>query len=293
VLLAVAAGFGLALVPRALSDSGSDDVTGRKSANPRVQLSRLSDARVAKPLPQATTDPGTVEAPAAPAETPVAAVTAFLDAEVAHDFAGSYGRLSATDRVRAGSHGEWAILHAQLPTIRSFTLGETRPAPGRTEIGAEVDLQPALDTIVGLVPARAHAVWIAVAEDSGWRVDFDNSTLAPEYPPEAAASDAASSWVSARTHCRRAPQYHDGLLGARALADDLCGAGGPARVGAASPLHAGNGVEPFVAAFGPEVFSWARVVPVQRPISMSVVLAPIGERWVVIGVLDSLPGSSP
>ena len=292
VLFAVAVGFWIALVPHLLNDSGREGIASPTKANPRVQLSTLADARVAKPLPPATADPASVEPPAAPADTPVAAVTGFLDAEATGDFAASYGTLSAPDRLRAGSRSEWATAHAQLPIIRSFTLGETRFAPDRSEIDAEVELRPALDTIVGLVPARAHAVWIAVAEDGGWRVDFDNSSLAPEYAPDAAAVDAATSWISARAECRRAPQYRDGLLGVPALATDLCGARGPVRVGPASPLRAGTGVEPFVAAFGAEVFTWARAVPVQSPTPMSVVLAPIGERWVVIGVLESLPGGS-
>jgi hypothetical protein len=292
VLFAVAVGFGIALVPRLLTDSGGEDIASPTKANPRVQLSTLADARVAKPLPPATADPASVEPPAAPASTPVAALTGFLDAEVAGDFAASYGTLSARDRLRAGSRSDWTTLHAQLPTIRGFTLGETRSAPGRAEIAAEVALQPGLDAVVGLVPARAQAMWIAVPEDGGWRVDFDNSTLVPEYPPDAAAVDAASSWVSARAQCRRAPQYRDGLLGATALASDLCGARGPVRVGTAAPLRAGTGVEPFVAAFGPDVFTWARAVPVESPAPMSVVLAPIGDRWVVIGVLESLPGGS-
>jgi hypothetical protein len=292
VLFAVAVGFGLALVPRLLNDTGGDDTASPPDANPRVQLSQLSDARVAKPLPPPMADPASVEPPAAPANTPVAAVTGFLDAEAAGDFASSYGSLSGPDRLRAGSHGDWTTLHAQLPAIRGFTLGGTRSAPDRAEITAEMEFQPGLDTIVGLVPARAKATWIAVAEDGGWRVDFDNSTLVPEYPPDAAAVDAATSWLSARAQCRRAPQYRDGLLGVTALAADLCGARGQVRVRTAAPLRAGTGVEPFVAAFGPDVFTWARTVPVQSPMSMSVVLAPIGERWVVIGALESLPGGS-
>ena len=134
VLVAVAVGFGLVLVPRLVNDSGGDNTASPAKANPRVQLSRLSDARVAKPLPQTPTDPANVEPPAAPAASPSAAVTRFLDAEVARDFAVSYGGLSAADRERAGSHSEWADLHAQLPAITGFTLGETRSAPGRAEV---------------------------------------------------------------------------------------------------------------------------------------------------------------
>jgi hypothetical protein len=293
VLVAIAVGFGLAMVPRLLSNSGDDDVAAPRKPNPRVQLSTLSDARVAKPLPPPAVDPASVEPPAPAAASPTAAVTEFLDAEVARDFASSYGRLSGADRLRAGSHSEWGDLHAQLPTVTGFTVGETSAQPGRVDVEANVELKAGLDQIVGLVPARAQAVWIAVVEDGGWRVDFENSRLVPAYPPEGDAIEAARSWVSARSQCRRAPQYRDELLGAPPVAAGLCRARGPVRVGTPAPLHAGVGVEPFVAAFGAEVFGWARAVPVQSPAPLQVVLAPIGDKWVVIGVLESLPDSSP
>lgn len=292
-MVAIALGFGLALLPRVVSQDGEEQTASPPNANPRFALSELSDARVAKPLPEAVSDPALVEAPAAAAGTPVAAVTGFLDAEVSRDFAASYGRLGATDRLRAGSGAAWSELHAQLPAITGFTVGEARSAPGRAEVDAEVELTAGLDAIVGLVPAHARAVWIAVPEDGGWRVDFASSELVPTYPPDADAADATRSWVSARSNCRGARQQSDQLLGAPGLANDLCGAEGPVRVGTPAPLRAGVGVEQFVAAFGAEVFGWARAVPVHSPAPMSVVLAPIGDRWVVIGVLESLPGNSP
>jgi hypothetical protein len=43
---------------------------------------------------------------------------------------------------------------------------------------------------------------------------------------------------------------------------------------------------PFVTAFGPETGSWARVVPVTAPVSLRAVVAPIGDEWVVVGVLS-------
>ena len=290
VLFAVAVGFGIALVPHLLNDSGGEGIASPTKANPRVQLSTLADVRVAKPLPPATADPASVEPPAAPADTPVAAVTGFLDAEAAGDFAASYGGLSAPDRLRAGSRSEWTTAHAQLPTIRGFTLGETRFAPDRSEIDAEVELRPALDTIVGLVPARAHAVWIAVAEDGGWRVDFDNSSLVPEYAPDAAAVDAATSWISARVECRRAPHYRDGLLGVPALAADLCGARGQV---ASEPRHrcapgpASSRSSPRSA---PKCSRGPASSRCTSPSPTSVVLAPVGDRWVVVGASRIVTG---
>jgi hypothetical protein len=42
--------------------------------------------------------------------------------------------------------------------------------------------------------------------------------------------------------------------------------------------------EPYVAAFGPEVGAWARLVPVQGPrTGFAVVVGPVGDGWRVLG----------
>jgi hypothetical protein len=43
--------------------------------------------------------------------------------------------------------------------------------------------------------------------------------------------------------------------------------------------------QPFLAAFGSAVHDWARVVRLDAPVRMDVVVAPVGERWLVVGVL--------
>jgi hypothetical protein len=37
------------------------------------------------------------------------------------------------------------------------------------------------------------------------------------------------------------------------------------------------------AAFGPDVYAWARRVPVTGPVALDLFLAPVGERWLVVG----------
>ena len=44
---------------------------------------------------------------------------------------------------------------------------------------------------------------------------------------------------------------------------------------------------PFLAAFGPEASTWARVVTVTEPVPLRAVVAPIGQEWLVIGVLPT------
>jgi hypothetical protein len=139
----------------------------------------------------------------------------------------------------------------------------------------------------GLVPARARATYVAVAEDGGWRVAFGQSSLAAEYPSTASAPAAVRSWVRARVDCRHAPEFVGGLLGAAARADELCGAHGAIHVERAVRLPETDQDQPFLAAFGSEVHEWSRVVPVDAPVRLRVVVAPLDERWLVVGVLPA------
>jgi len=281
-----AVGF-LAIAAPRLADNDDNDASG---ANPRIALSELADARnPAAPSALASTD---VEPPGPAAPTPLDAVERFLAAEIGGDYPTSYGLLSATDREEIGSSREWEAVHGQLPLVTGFTLGSSSSDSTRAEVDADVTFKPSLDETLGLVPARAQAVWIAVAEDGGWRVARSESQLTPQYPDESGAASAAEAWAQARTDCRAEAEYDGGLLGAVGPVAALCDAPGPVEVGDITSLEPGVGVEPFLAAFGPEVLSWARVVAIAGPVSLAVVLAPVADRWVVIGALESLPGGS-
>jgi hypothetical protein len=282
-----AVGFLAVAVPRFI-DRDADGKPDR--ANPRIALSDLADGRdPAAPSANGDTD---AEPPGAPAPTPVDAVESFLAAETRGDHAMSYGLLSAADRAEVTSRAEWEGAHAQLPTVTGVSLGAASSDGTRAEVESEVTFEPSLDETRGLVPARARATWIAVAEDGGWRVARSGSRLSPQYPDANGAVSAAEAWVRARVACRAGAEYDGGLVGAAGPVAALCDAPGPIEVGAVATLEPGVGVEPFLAAFGPEVLSWARVVPVASPVSLAVVLAPVADRWVVVGALESLPGGS-
>ncbi|MGQ0803798.1 MAG: hypothetical protein ACT4PI_08045 [Actinomycetota bacterium] len=287
VLACLAVGFAAVALPRALADRGQ----GAGRANPRVGLGDLADSRSVA-AGNVLADTGEPEPPTAAAPTPQAAVEQFLAAEAGGDFATSYGLLSAADRGQVGSRSEWTTAHGHLPTITNFEIGALDAGAARAEVATSLTLVPELDEIVGLVPARADATWVALAEDGGWRVAFEESSLVPRYPSEDDAPSAARDWAADRRDCRRGDQYRGGLLGADALARDLCRAEGDITVGAAAALDPGAGAQPFLAAFGPEVFSWARVVSVTTPRVLNVVLAPVGERWLVVGVVEPSPGGS-
>jgi hypothetical protein len=287
--LALVLGFGIAAVPRLLDDGGDARLTKAARGNPRAILTAPTGVRsvpTIDPIPAASAS----EAPAAPATSPGGAVQAFLRAEADRDFATSYGLLAADDRAAQRSRAGWTAAHAQLPVVRDFTVGAVRESSARAEVDTRVVLRPELGPVVGLVPATATATWIAVAEHGGWRVSFAESTLVPEYTETDAAPDAARAWVEDRHGCPA--RARAALFASTLLIDELCDARGRARVGSAQPLEPGESSDALLAAYGPDVFTWAQVVPVTSPARVGAVLAPLGPRWRVIGLVD-LPSAVP
>jgi hypothetical protein len=233
-----------------------------------------------------------VDPPSAAAPTPDGAVGAFLALEVAEDYDGSYGVLSDVDRSNATSAAAWAAQHAALPAIVSYEITAVHQHADRADVAVRLVLRPALTADAGLVPGSATATFAAVAEDGGWRVAYSDSTLVPQYAPATRAPGAVRSWVRARQDCRTGPEYDGGLVGAPARAEALCGTRGAIGLGKVRVLPDTAQDQPFLAAFGTDVHDWARVVPVDTPVRMDVVVAPVGERWLVVGVLPTSSGRS-
>ena len=111
----------------------------------------------------------------------------------------------------------------------------------------------------------------AIAVDGGWRVQFAASTLVPRYADERGASDAVVVWARDRQSCTDAAEleWSGGLLGvaAEARAAALCETAGEIRVADPITLDAVIGVEPVLAAFGPEASVWARSSPCRRRVA--------------------------
>jgi hypothetical protein len=219
------------------------------------------------------------------APTPDGAVTRFLDAEVASDFAASYRSLSASNRVLSGSAAQWVADHDTIPPFVSYRIRSVAVSGARAEVGADLALRPSLDQVRGLVPAHASGAFIAVAEDGGWRLAWSDSVLTPRYPADDLAPEAVVRWADDRRACRRGPEYAGGLLGAPRLVAGLCGARRAVAVDRARLLPERAAAEPFLAAFGPSAHQWLRAVRVRAPVRVDVVVAPLGEHWLVVGVL--------
>lgn len=218
----------------------------------------------------------------------VAAVEGFLAAEAQDDFAASFDFLSADDQEQAGDREAWVADHLfLLPPITGFRFAADQVVEDRVEVMARLELEPGLDELVGLTPGEADATWVAVEENDEWKVAFTESSVVPLYLEDSGAPAAVEKWVEQRRQCAAATEWEGGLLGFPALADQLCDASGAVEVGEVTNLADAAESEAFLAAFGPEVGLWARVVPVMSPTPMRAVVAPIGAEWVVIGVLDA------
>jgi hypothetical protein len=288
-VVVLAAGLGF-LGWRLLDGSAGDDgPRAERRANPAGAFA-FDAARLDDP-PVLAGDGGPVAAPAgAGAATPAAAVEAFLAAEVAADRTGSYALLSAADRAEYRSVEKWRQRHADLPAVTGFAGLTLGPAGGeRTEVTADVTLNPVLDPVLGAVPAEATATWVAVREDGRWWVSLGESRLDARWPSDESAPAAVEQWVTARIACgdsRTTGELETGLVGSPALAEPLCGteAGDPVDIGPAEPLDRADAAS-VIAAFGEAATGWARLVEVRSPIPLRLAVGPLGDGWVVIGVL--------
>ena len=218
---------------------------------------------------------------------PVAVVERFLTAEIAGDFEESFELLSQADQEAAGGVDGWVAEHyLVVPTIRGFRLTADTADGTRAEVSTGLSLEADLDQVVGLIPGDANATWVLVEERDDWRVAFTESRIAPVFLDDSTVSTAVAEWVSSRQSCLPETDRDLAILGFPTLADPLCEATGSVTVSGPSSLEDAADAAPFLAAFGPEVGIWARVVTVQTPIALRVVAAPIGDQWVVIGVLE-------
>lgn len=240
------------------------------------ELERFTPAP-ASAAPFTSTAPGAAPVPAA---SPQAAVEAYLAAEIEGDQATSFGLLAAAQRDKLVDLAAWRAAHVNLPVFESFTV---RPVTESSMVVTDVALQPRLDPITGVVPARATITWRPVAEDGGWRVDLARTTFDPQYPDDAGAAPAALAWVQARQACQPDPEASRLLLDP-SLATALCRQPGTFAAGEAGPLSALTNATPVVAAYGPGATDFARVVRLTGPATLDVVTAPRGADWVVIGV---------
>ena len=176
--------------------------------------------------------------PGAGAQSAEAALTGFLEAEVAGDYETSFGFLSDADRVEHASPEGWLATHADVvPRILGYELqDQVEDGAGRATVTAALTLEPGLDQVTGLTPAEAIVRWDVVEGAGGWGVSLQTSAYEPVLPDEAGAAPAAQAWAEAHQRCDQPDDEHGLLVGSPALARTLCDAAGAVEVGAPDQL---------------------------------------------------------
>jgi hypothetical protein len=292
VIAAVSLGVGLAAVSIAQRDDGNGRVI---PTDDRASVAQLPISAGKRPAPGGDAGAADQGAEVAPIKDAARAVTSFLDAERRGDFETSYALLVAEDRERFPSRARWDEAHHEIPEVTSFgRVEQTEATAARATTRVDLALRPRLDESVGVVAARASAIFVAHKVAGGWRIAFSESSLTPRFPDERGARSGALAWAKARQRCERRAEWKGGLLGvaAQAYADTLCHTTAAVRAGEPFSLDRASGTEPVLAAFGPEASIWSRVVRISGPIDLDVVTAPLGEAWVVVAVLQTSSGGS-
>lgn len=216
------------------------------------------------------------------ADSPRAAVEAFLTAEQEGDDERSFALLADEVRLEYGSAAEWAADPDAVPPVTGF---EVTQAPGdardRAVVETTMRYRSSLNAVAGLVPARAQTSWAVVEEEGGWAVDLFETVEIPVLPPEGDAAEAVRRWAQAQQDCPATPPS---VVGQTSLARSLCGADGDVATGAPTPLS-GLDAGALQTAFGGDATTWARVVDVSSPVALRAVVAPVDDVWTVAAVL--------
>jgi hypothetical protein len=228
------------------------------------------------------------------AGTARAAVRRFLQASADGDLAVAYGLLDRAGLRRYPTLARFTRAQADRAEITAVKVGrERRAGPGRAEVTVTLAHPAAIDPFTGLVPARTVEVWRASRQDGRWRVAADPVSVRADLPGDDRAGAAVSAWVERLLGCDRAGaaglQAGAELYGPADLPELPCRTRGRWTVAAPEPFDAAVEPQAYVAAFGPEVGAWARLVPVQGPgTRFSVVVGPVGDAWRVLGT-DPVP----
>jgi len=219
-----------------------------------------------------------------------AALEDFLGAERDGWTEHSFRLLTSADQQDIGSAAAWAESSANRPKPLTFTVTNERPTPDGEEISVVVSRRPSLDQFAGYVSAQATQVWRVAREGPAWRVAAEPVTEDPTLPAIAKAADVAGRWVQASAACNRetaaALEGVSDLTAPRDLLAAPCAERGAWTVtGPTTTLDRAPDTEAFVEAYGPDVGTWTRLVPVRGPRThFLLAVAPLGDDWRVIGV---------
>jgi hypothetical protein len=243
------------------------------------------------PASTAPTAVTTVRLPAGADSSATAAVATYLRARSDGDTATSYALLSAIAKRSFPTEATWVNAVADLPAPATFLVSGHKDAGGGTEVSVDVRRTPVLNSFVGFVPARAIEVYRAVRSGAGWRVDAQPVRVTPNLISDRSAAADVTAWLNRLAACDTAGaaplQVSADLLGDAALPQAICAQHTRLRAAPVRPVVGGPSTAAFLAAYGPDLGSWARLVPVTGPSQQLLVgVAPLGPSWRVFGIVS-------
>lgn len=225
-----------------------------------------------------------VPVPAGKSEpSPRLAVEAFVHGLMANDATSTYALLSDKERA-ATSLDSWSQTIGSMPQYKAFTVVRDDP------VEVDATFTPHLDEDLGAVPDHALVHFATLSEGGGFRVSLAATSIDPRFPTdESGAREAALAWAKDRQTCatdvKSSFQYQGSLLGQPSLAVDLCRWSGViTSAGPSVPLAQAGSATAVRNAFGPGADDWSKVISVDGPRPLHIVVAPLGETWLVIAV---------
>ncbi len=279
---------GLAMGVGGIAVFGRDDKPSYRPHAPSISAFSFSTS-----VPEAPPRPPEV-VPALAAEPADAsgAVSAFLQPLTDGRPELAYPLLDEPSRRRFSTLASWSQARVDRTQLVTFEVGASQPSrerSGAVEVEVSATHRPSLDSIRGLVPARSTSTWLARREGDAWRVAAEPMSFRPVLPAEEGARIVVQTWVSLLAACD-APtaaqlQVSPKLYGPSSLVSTPCEKRGTWTAGEPVGLDRAPDPRTFLAAFGPGVGAWARLVPVRGPESKFLAaVAPMGDGWQVMGV---------
>ncbi len=231
------------------------------------------------------------DAPSRTESSPAEAVRVLMNALVARDEDTAWSIISPADRDR--------IAIKQHLREQTNALGWTSfqiSSVDRDQVTVEVDQTPRISDVDGVIAASATLTVPTMNDNGQYSVSWSRRIVTPHFPPLTSTEDdrvraAVAAWVRDREACQAsAHEYRSGVIGVVGLGNALCNTSGDTassgalRLGAVSDLNSLDEPDPILEGFGGAAFQWARVVNIESPIPMNVVLAPRGAEWIVIAI---------
>lgn len=288
MLLAVLGALGGLTLAAALWAAGGSSGSG---IAPSVTSLPLGEVLTPGSLPPDSSAGARSLAAAAPGTEPANAAEAlatFLEALRVGDDRSAYALVDAASRADHPTLAAFSRSLADRAIPLAFDIGNSSSlGSGGTAIAVSATHEPGIDPFRGLVPGRSESVWTVSQQDGLWRVASEPTQFRAVLPPDSAAREAVQSWLSLLARCDRpgaaSLQAFPDLYGPADLPGLPCARGGAWTAGDAGTIEIVPDPSALLAAFGAQVSTWARVVPVRGTgASFLAAVAPMGESWRVI-----------